>query len=746
MMQRRHDLFTKISLVKENIKSAIKTIVSYRNSQNFEKKIPTIISQFDIIFKQIASTIPINAESKPIPLKEFHETLRKKTENQKDNILNRYSKEIQQINSKFHSLSKEASSIMIQFIEDSNFMQKRFERQLLLKNKTCQESMEILKKSMVIPHDEKYWKDFYQTKKSNEEDAIIKKRKDELLTITIQIEQTQSQIQEISQPNESFTPTNQSKLDFLKQTFSNDLSIIEKQIQFSKRNYESRKESLAQIQESIIQTRESCQRKFTEFKNTLLRQHQETIQEKQVQIASIEAQINSYKESMAPETDYLDRITESTLEEERNRRNAKIQEEEDKRKEFESIILSKLSQYYEIINENCEIEKQIQSQNEKLNQSKQIMIDKLRNEQKAELDGILNDLQQYRDYHSKLSRPISDLFNLQKFLDDTIIQTKKIELFDHPILNDKIDFSPLESEFSEMSDFIFKEEIKLQHQLNLLEQKVNGFFSGLSRKDLDFSEEIQLQHQINMERQKIDLFERYSEFEFNNIQKFQSLINPIETFHQINRIRLSLFSFKIFFELIEDLNIHFVPNDDGINFLEKMKFQVNELKQRFDAFHNKFNELLSLESYSDFFDDYVSTSNDFKQFEEEQLKQIQRKNIHKGLFKFTKKFMNDLDQLKQTRNIKFSHHLKLLQKLIERETLINHNSYLMNLQRKNAVEEEFLKQQIEIAKLMFLNEENDLKFIHSLELDIKQLETASSKTTPQSHLHRKRCLPPLKDL
>ena len=86
MMQRRHDLFTKISLVKEDIKSAIKTIVSYRNSQNFEKKIPTIISQFDIIFKQIASTIPINAESKPIPLKEFHEALLKKTENQKDNI------------------------------------------------------------------------------------------------------------------------------------------------------------------------------------------------------------------------------------------------------------------------------------------------------------------------------------------------------------------------------------------------------------------------------------------------------------------------------------------------------------------------------------------------------------------------------------------------------------------------------------------------------------------------------------
>ena len=144
-MNERYELLGKLNTCKREIEEQLRYVVCLRKVKGFGQKMMPVIRKFDAAFKAIPKTISFTQDQKPVALQEFVAKFEKKVENRKEHLLNRYTREIEQLRERCGALSKKVHEHTINFCDDIQHYQQRFRRQTTVRKQMYEEAAEKLK-------------------------------------------------------------------------------------------------------------------------------------------------------------------------------------------------------------------------------------------------------------------------------------------------------------------------------------------------------------------------------------------------------------------------------------------------------------------------------------------------------------------------------------------------------------------------------------------------------------------------
>ena len=771
-MQGRYDLYNKLIQGKKEIEEQVKYISHLQKSAAIQQKLYQIVSEFDRNWKQIPKTLILNAEQKPVALQEYYEKIKKKIENKKSHFMSRYSREIEQINSKCNKLSKQITNKSVEFVDDTRTLESRFKRQFNMRKQRHLDSIDAIKKVMKNNNQNESLKGEYLKTKEREEKRIEEYYQNQIKTINQKINFLQ---QELTELNESGSATlekpNLTKdgINALINIKNNEIDIIKKQKEFLQMNIDDVIQRIDYLRQSQVEQKKNFENQLKSVIQNINNQHKQLISSKKEEINNIQDQINKL-EKLDPENDGFQ--SKQLSEEEINAQRQKMILNTNNKLilDYEKQIDLKTDEYKNVIKEIHSLDQNLRSLKEKEKENNSKKLNQIESNNHQEIQALNNELIEMRNQflenpQIRNSNETVEIMHLQNLLTDIDINTDKIKLENQYILFLKNEVSKILNLKSNTSIDI--EEIydiyDILHQSNFLIfldslkviEKLNGYLSFDKENniiDTLHSELKNIKCQMIIERMKEADFEKNKEDDLNE----KKLL-----IEQINQDQLNLINIKhnqeiilqiqeLFFELLNEIEYP-IPPDLYANFNNLKSLQDQEIT-KFSDIQNKLNEqkltfsMLNHEVYQELMDELISK---FEYFNDSSFEnEIENNNfqLKKKHYQETLSQLNDMKNKNENEN---EENIKIFNFLYKKEFEACFKDILQQRISKHQIQENIIKEQIKSEQLKFQNIEEEEEIIYQLKDEIRELEKQLIQThdTPhQKHFHIfKTPLPPLRD-
>lgn len=767
-MQARYDLFNKLCRLKSEMEVLIKNVVSYKNSKGFNPKMNQLVSEFDIALKQVPKTIAFRQDQKPIALQEFLTNFQKKVNHRKENLLNRYIREIEQIKAQFNKISKQSTAKSIEFIEDTQHYEQRFKRQLNIRKNMNKESIESLKKHQKERVNSKEIEEQYNQIRIEEENRIIQRRKNELETLQLQIDHLKQELNEaLVSDNDNLIEkrkeSNIQKIEILKNQKNDEIELIKKQINDTQSNIQSVTDRISSLKQSQLDMKNNFQSIINQISSQSKTKTDLRINQIKEEIKIIESQISSLQNKMQSPIVPLNKESfDLELKKELNEREEKLKNEEKKKRiEWEEQILSKINQHHSILKEIYQIESQTEILNEKVEAENKNRTENLRKENQKEIDEINDELLKMRKNYLNLAKSQNkgELIHLQTELTDINLKMYQIEKEKNDFesnksfqkLKNKEDLKDefVDDEFYSIFESFTQKEINNNNKIQLIIEKLNGQLNELQQASNDYIDSF---NQLLIEKVEQNCFElkvaielKEKEIYLNQITQDNEELFKVE--NESNNLFLSVDSL---FNIIDEFDLKIDENEE-VDRTEKdrLKKLLTELKEKqkigLNKLHSIVNELN--QQRNDF---SLSLNDEFKseiiekvKNEDETILNLQMKKID-----LLKKAENEINEVKQNCSKENEDDLNVLSFLKRKELEDYYSSIIEIVKENNQIKEDLMKQKIKMAKREMMNEEKEEEVIYWLKKEIFDLEKQirEIESSQSHHMSRKAPLPPLKDV
>ncbi|KAK8887644.1 hypothetical protein M9Y10_038697 [Tritrichomonas musculus] len=767
-MQARYDLFNKLCRLKSEMEVLIKNVVSYKNSKGFNPKMNQLVSEFDIALKQVPKTIAFRQDQKPIALQEFLTNFQKKVNHRKENLLNRYIREIEQIKAQFNKISKQSTAKSIEFIEDTQHYEQRFKRQLNIRKNMNKESIESLKKHQKERVNSKEIEEQYNQIRIEEENRIIQRRKNELETLQLQIDHLKQELNEaLVSDNDNLIEkrkeSNIQKIEILKNQKNDEIELIKKQINDTQSNIQSVTDRISSLKQSQLDMKNNFQSIINQISSQSKTKTDLRINQIKEEIKIIESQISSLQNKMQSPIVPLNKESfDLELKKELNEREEKLKNEEKKKRiEWEEQILSKINQHHSILKEIYQIESQTEILNEKVEAENKNRTENSRKENQKEIDEINDELLKMRKNYLNLAKSQNkgELIHLQTELTDINLKMYQIEKEKNDFesnksfqkLKNKEDLKDefVDDEFYSIFESFTQKEINNNNKIQLIIEKLNGQLNELQQASNDYIDSF---NQLLIEKVEQNCFElkvaielKEKEIYLNQITQDNEELFKVE--NESNNLFLSVDSL---FNIIDEFDLKIDENEE-VDRTEKdrLKKLLTELKEKqkigLNKLHSIVNELN--QQRNDF---SLSLNDEFKseiiekvKNEDETILNLQMKKID-----LLKKAENEINEVKQNCSKENEDDLNVLSFLKRKELEDYYSSIIEIVKENNQIKEDLMKQKIKMAKREMMNEEKEEEVIYWLKKEIFDLEKQirEIESSQSHHMSRKAPLPPLKDV
>ncbi|OHT00909.1 hypothetical protein TRFO_32296 [Tritrichomonas foetus] len=796
-MQARYDLINKLVKLKADMEEQIRYIAVLKNGKIFNQKMHPLVSQFDATLKQIPRVITFHQDQKPIALHDFLVKFMEKVDNRKNHLVNRYSREIENINMKLLKISKQYTSKSVEFIEDSQQLEQRFKRQLNVRKHMNAESIEKIRKNYEQNFSKtQNYEILYNQKRIDEENRIIRRYKNKLETYNLQIENLKQEISEnLADENPENNPlllkklnSNQQSLEFIRQQKNDEIELLKKQKEGLLNDIKNMIERIDKLKKSQIEFKNSFEEKIKNYINQTQKQNEQILLLKKNEIHSISEKIQNLEIKIkSPIVQLTEETFQKKLKKEIQKRERKIKDEENlKRNEWGNQILSKISELKKILKEISLLEPKIKEMKNQTNQLNLKRIEQLSKEHQDELISIDQDILKMRtDFLKQTESPkIMDLMHLQNEITNLEIANEKLKINDrfqeNPKegsikLNQQLDNIEENTTF-EISKLFSEKEINKIHQCQILIDQFEGHLSFLKKilnniesknNEDSHQNDNQTEHQVNgefeqtyneyisakaqiiiqkmlegdyLKNQEQDLNDK--EFLLDQITKDNVKLNEM-----VLRSQNILFAFDLVFETLKEIDFE-IPDDllDQFNQLkEKQAHEINrfsKIQEELNLQKQKFT-LLNQEAYQSIH------SKLFHKFREDEHLNILQNDLESAK-RFYEKISNEMNEIVKENKIEIEENDKVLMGTCRKEYENRYFQILNQISQRNEIERQLMKEKIEIEKRKMLKEEEETELIYQLTNEIsileKQLNAFPSHEAPQSHyVNRKAPLPPLKD-
>jgi hypothetical protein len=343
-MNERFELLKALRVSKIEIDNQIRFLSCVRRENGFGKKLLPIIQRFDAAFKSIPKTIPFTGGQPPIPLHEFARKLRDKVDQRKDDLFNRYSKELLQLHNRYRNLIQQIQDRAVCFCDDSQHIEQRFKRQAALRKQSYLDSLRSLHSESVALEISVVNNDQLQ----EGERSLALKFEPQLKAIRQKIEHVREQIrdqQQIEDPGlDVVEAKHREQMEFLREQNESGLRLFQQQKLAVLANIEATRERIQWLQRSS----EIVERNFRDQIRNIRRD----------QIGRVDQdQIDSLKDRISRMIEELNEAGQELTEE---RFEAQIQSEIGHRASaVQEITQKKETQFQEIIQSKQQILKQI---------------------------------------------------------------------------------------------------------------------------------------------------------------------------------------------------------------------------------------------------------------------------------------------------------------------------------------------------------------------------------------------------
>lgn len=767
-MQARYDLFNKLCRLKSEMEVLIKNVVSYKNSKGFNPKMNQLVSEFDIALKQVPKTIAFRQDQKPIALQEFLTNFQKKVNHRKENLLNRYIREIEQIKAQFNKISKQSTAKSIEFIEDTQHYEQRFKRQLNIRKNMNKESIESLKKHQKERVNSKEIEEQYNQIRIEEENRIIQRRKNELETLQLQIDHLKQELNEaLVSDNDNLIEkrkeTNIQKIEILKNQENDEIELIKKQINDAQSNIQSVTERISSLKQSQLDMNNNFQSIINQISSQSKTKTDLRINQIKEEIKTIESQISSLQNKMQSPIVPLNKESfDLELKKELNEREEKLKNEEKKKRiEWEEQILSKINQHHSILKEIYQIESQTEILNEKVEAENKNRTENLRKENQKEIDEINDELLKMRKNYLNLAKSQNkgELIHLQTELTDINLKMYQIEKEKNDFessksfqkLKNKEDLKDefVDDEFYSIFESFTQKEINNNNKIQLIIEKLNGQLNELQQASNDYTDSF---NQLLIEKVEQNCFELKAAIELKEKEIYLNQITQDneELFKVENESNNLFLSVGSLFNIIDEFDLKIDENEE-VDRTEKdrLKKLLTELKEKqkigLNKLHSIVNELN--QQRNDF---SLSLNDEFKseifervKNEDETILNLQMKKID-----LLKKAENEINEVKQNCSKENEDDLNVLSFLKRKELEDYYSSIIAIVKENNQIKEDLMKQKIKMAKREMMNEEKEEEVIYWLKKEIFDLEKQirEIESSQSHHMSRKAPLPPLKDV
>lgn len=767
-MQARYDLFNKLCRLKSEMEVLIKNVVSYKNSKGFNPKMNQLVSEFDIALKQVPKTIAFRQDQKPIALQEFLTNFQKKVNHRKENLLNRYIREIEQIKAQFNKISKQSTAKSIEFIEDTQHYEQRFKRQLNIRKNMNKESIESLKKHQKERVNSKEIEEQYNQIRIEEENRIIQRRKNELETLQLQIDHLKQELNEaLVSDNDNLIEkrkeSNIQKIEILKNQENDEIELIKKQINDAQSNIQSVTDRISSLKQSQLDMKNNFQSIINQINSQSKTKTDLRINQIKEEIKTIESQISSLQNKMQSPIVPLNKESfDLELKKELNEREEKLKNgEKKKRIEWEEQILSKINQHHSILKEIYQIESQTEILNEKVEAENKNRTENLRKENQKEIDEINDELLKMRKNYLNLAKSQNkgELIHLQTELTDINLKMYQIEKEKNDFesnksfqkLKNKEDLKDefVDDEFYSIFESFTQKEINNNNKIQLIIEKLNGQLNELQQASNDYIDSF---NQLLIEKVEQNCFELNAAIELKEKEIYLNQITQDneELFKVENESNNLFLSVDSLFNIIDEFDLRIDENEE-VDRTEKdrLKKLLTELKEKqkigLNKLHSIVNELnLQRNDFS------LSLNDEFKseiiekvKNEDETILNLQMKKID-----LLKKAENEINEVKQNCSKENEDDLNVLSFLKRKELEDYYSSIIAIVKENNQIKEDLMKQKIKMAKREMMNEEKEEEVIYWLKKEIFDLEKQirEIESSQSHHMSRKAPLPPLKDV
>ena len=393
LMNERYEQLGRLNACQKEIEEQLRYVVCLRKVKGFGQKMTPVLKKFDLAFKGVGKTLAFDREQKPIALQDFIVKFNEKVAKRKEHFLNRYSREIEQLKSRFDALSKRIQAHTVTFCDDVQLHQQRFKRQVTVRKQIHEEAVEKLQQGRSTGNQVDVER-LFNERLEEEVKRLNTTYEAELKTKQQTLDHIRAEIEAVEESSDEaclarVIEAHRQEMEFLGHQKEDQLSMYKKQKDAILWNMRSLKERIASMKAASARLEQNYADHVQRLKYEVESQNAWIMLENHDKAKNIHAKIVSLTSSLQNKVNNMAGSVENQIKQEQEQRQVLIDDiRASKQTEFQQLLTDKRRHLEILKREVSDIQQELASLLERKKQDAVARKAEIEEENKVELNSI----------------------------------------------------------------------------------------------------------------------------------------------------------------------------------------------------------------------------------------------------------------------------------------------------------------------------------------------------------------------